>query len=176
MKKISKPLPEEHALYYNRYLEQLPPEIHVLDTLKNQMKNTLSLYKKCTPSQLLYKYEPDKWSLKDILMHLIDVERVFLYRAMRFAREDKTPLPFFDEDTYAHKAQADKIPINKLLAEYKATRMAVLTFFNNLTAKQIKLHGIAGNAAMSVRACIWIIYAHEIHHMQVIKEKYNIDF
>lgn len=176
MKKISKPLPEEHALFYNRYLEHISPEIHVLDALKIQMKVTLAFYKKCNSTQLLYKYEPGKWSLKDILMHIIDVERVFLYRAMRFAREDKTPLPFFDEDIYAQKAQADKIPINKLLAEYKATRMAVLTFFNNLTAKQIKLHGIAGNAAMSVRACIWIIYAHEIHHKQVINIKYGMEF
>lgn len=176
MKKISKPLPEEHALYYSQYLDKLSPEVHVLAALKIQMKDTISLYKKCTPKQLLYKYETDKWSLKDILMHLIDVERVFLYRAMRFAREDKTPLPFFDENIYAKNAMADEIPIQKLLAEYKATRMAVLTFFNNLSAKQCKLHGIAGNAAMTVRACVWIIYTHELHHIQVIKDKYGMNF
>jgi hypothetical protein len=117
-------------------------------------------------------YAPGKWSIKDILMHLTDGERVFLYRAMRFARNDKSPLPFFDENEFAKQVNATAMPIRKILKEYKTTRQATLAFFSNQSAAILKRTGMASNAAMSVRACAWVICGHELHHWHVIQERY----
>lgn len=172
MKKIAKPHYSEHALYYETYLNKVGEPPSILDEMKRNGKAISLLFKSCTEAQLQYAYAPGKWTMKDILMHLIDVERVFLYRAMRFARKDKTALPFFDENEYAAVAQANKISTAKLLKEYNATRASTLAFFNNLTVAQLKEKGVAGHTPTSVRACAWIIYAHEVHHWSVIKEKY----
>ena len=105
-------------------------------------------------------------------MHLIDGERVFLYRAMRFARNDKSPLPFFDENEFAKQANATAMPIRKILKEYKTTRQATLAFFTNQSAATLKRIGMASNASMSVRACTWIICGHELHHWNIIQDRY----
>jgi uncharacterized damage-inducible protein DinB len=172
MKSIVKPQFMEYARYYEQYLDVVPAELKVLKALKEQAKNLVSLYKAQSEEQLRFAYAEGKWNMKDILMHLIDVERVFVYRAMRFARKDKSPLPFFDENDFAKNAQANNIPLPRLLKEYQSVRAATLAFFNNLQAKQLKETGIAGQASMSVRACVWIIYAHELHHLNIINERY----
>ena len=172
MKKISKPDSNEYAMYYDTYLKMIVGNTSVLDQLKASTKEVIALYKSLSTEQLLRPYQPGKWSLKDVLMHLIDVERVFVYRAMRFARLDKTPLPFFDENEFALQAQADKIPLTKLLKEYVANRNATISFFNNLNSKQMERTGIASQFTMSVRACAWIILGHELHHRKVINERY----
>jgi uncharacterized damage-inducible protein DinB len=172
MKKISRPDSSEHALYYERYINYVKDDSSVLKQLKANAKQMTHLYKSLNEDALCTPYEPGKWSLKDLLMHIIDCERVFLYRAMRFARLDKTPLPFFDENDFAKNAEADKIPTVRLLKEYQANRNATLQFFSNLRAQQYKARGIASNFPMSVRACAWIICGHEIHHTNVIYERY----
>lgn len=172
MKEISKPLDSEYALYYGRYIDTLSSETHILNELKKNIK-TFESYLQCLPEEkLLYRYAEGKWSIKDIVQHIIDVERVFVYRAMRFARNDKMPLPFFDENEFAIQAEADKVNWNKLCREYKTLRQSTIAFFNIQNAKTLKRSGIAGQAVMSVRACAWIIYAHEMHHWKVIQEKY----
>lgn len=172
MKKIQKPDGVEYALYYEQYIEPLSKDLNVLDALKLGSKEITQLYKSLSQEQLLYRYAEGKWNMKDILMHLVDVERVFVYRAMRFARRDRTPLPFFDENEFAKNANASTIPLSKLLREYISNRTATLSFFNNLNSKQLKETGIASQAAMSVRACTWIIYGHEQHHLKIIHERY----
>ncbi len=172
MKNIARPHFTEYARYYEDYLQAVPESLKVLDALKAQAKTLAQLYKSQTEAQLLYAYAAGKWNMKDILMHLIDVERVFVYRAMRFARKDKAPLPFFDENEFAKNARAERISLARLLKEYNCTRAATLAFFNNLQAAQLKEAGIASHASMSVRACIWIIYAHELHHLNIIRERY----
>jgi len=172
MKKISKPGINEYAMYYENYLKLVSYDSSVLDQLKTSAKEVTTLYKSLNAAALLTPYAEGKWTLKDVLMHLIDVERVFVYRAMRFARLDKTPLPFFDENEFALQAQADKIPITKLLKEYTANRNTTIAFFNNLTSKQTERTGIASQFTMSVRACAWIIMGHELHHRKIIRERY----
>jgi uncharacterized damage-inducible protein DinB len=172
MKKISKPNFTEFAMYYESYIDSIDGSISILDQLKSSAKSTTQLYLSLSEAQLLYRYAPGKWSMKDILMHLIDVERVFCYRAMRFARKDRTPLPFFDENEFAKQANADKVNIKKLLKEYNACRNLTIAFFNNLTAAQLMHTGIASNYSMSVRACAWIILGHELHHKKIIGERY----
>jgi uncharacterized damage-inducible protein DinB len=172
MKKISKPHFSEYAMYYESYLNLIDEHQSVLDQMKQSTKSLIVLYKSLPEPILRSTYAPSKWSMKDMLMHLIDVERVFIYRAMRFARQDKTPLPFFDENAFAQHAAADRIPTTKLLKEYNANRNLTLAFFNNLNTQQLKSTGIASNFTMSTRACAWIILGHELHHKRIIEERY----
>jgi uncharacterized damage-inducible protein DinB len=172
MKKIQKPNKDEYALYYDRYIDLQGNDFKVLDYLRDSAKEMKTLILGLSEEQLLYRYEAGKWCMKDILMHIIDVERVFVYRAMRFARMDLTPTSFFEEDDYARAAQAHLIPTKKLVKEYLAQRNATISFFNNLTLRQLKAKGIAGNTTTSVRALAWIIAGHQIHHLSVIHQKY----
>lgn len=172
MKRIPKPLPTEYAVYYSRYIDQIPETTHILQELKEGAKDFEKQLLSLSEEQLLYRYAEGKWSIKDILQHLIDCERIFMYRALRFSRNDQTPLPFFEEDDYAVAAEADKQSIKNLLKEFKTVRAATLSFFNNQSQKSLKRTGIASQAAMSVRACAWIICAHEKHHRSIMMERY----
>ena len=174
MKKITKPFENEYALYYENYVSKPDPTRSVLDQLKENAKLIEQFCKSYTDASLSLPYAEGKWSVKDILMHQIDFERVFLYRAMRFARKDLSPLPFFDENAFAEVAQASSMPINKLLKEYKATRQASLAFFANQTAASLKRIGYASQTAMSVRACAWVLCGHELHHWHVMQERYPV--
>ena len=172
MKKINKPTDLEYAVYYEPFLKKLPADTHVFKQLKENSKVLKLLLSTLTEQQLTTAYAPGKWSIKDILQHLIDFERVLIYRAMSFARNDKRPIPFFDENEYAKQANATKQSIKKLLKDYKAVRQSTLAFFENQTAATLKRTGIASNYTMSVRACVWIICGHERHHITIIKERY----
>jgi uncharacterized damage-inducible protein DinB len=174
MKNIAKPTDYEYALYYQDFINLVQKDVQVLKQLKENAKALELLLKNLPEEILLYSYEKGKWNIKDILQHLIDVERVFLQRALRFARADKNPQAFFDENKFAEEANASKINIKKLLKDYKNVRNATLSFFDNLPATSHKKTGIASNSAMSVRACAWIICGHELHHIKVLKQKYLV--
>ncbi len=172
MKKITKPSQFEYADYYGSFIKLVNENISVLDQLKNNAKEIELLVLSLTETQLTTPYAEGKWCIKDIAQHLIDCERVFVYRAMRFARHDKTAQPFFDENEFAKAAKASSIPIKKLLKEYKTARQATLAFFSNQSADTFKRAGIAGNTMTTVRALAWIVCGHELHHLGVIKERY----
>ncbi|MBP6456497.1 MAG: DinB family protein [Chitinophagaceae bacterium] len=172
MKKIAKPERIEHALYYNEFIDLVDENESVLMQLKNNAKEIEFLLKSLTNETLNSSYAPEKWSIKDILMHLCDCERVFLYRAMRFARGDRSALSFFDENEYAKQAKANDLTIKYILKEYKTARATTLAFFQNQRVATLKKCGISSNASMSVRACAWIICGHELHHFNVIKTRY----
>ena len=172
MKNIAKPTDYEYALYYQDFINLVNAEVPVLKQLKENAKAIEILIKNLPEEILLYSYQNDKWNIKDIVQHLIDVERVFIHRALRFARADKNAQPFFDENKFALEANATKIPIKKILKDYKNVRNATLSFYENVTTASLKKTGIASNSAMSVRACGWIICGHELHHINVIKQKY----
>lgn len=172
MKKISKPDYLEYAVYYENYIKLVRDDLSVLDQLKSNAKTVVDLYRSLPEGHLQKSYLEGKWSMKDILMHVIDTERVFLYRAMRFARFDSVPLPYFDENEFAKQAVANQLNTRKLLKEYVACRNLSIAFFNNLNARQLKACGVASNFTMSVRACAWIICGHELHHYRVIQERY----
>jgi uncharacterized damage-inducible protein DinB len=172
MKKIPKPTDLEYAVYYEPFLQKLPAETNIIKQLKDNATSIKSLLSTLTEQQLTTPYATGKWTIKDILQHLIDFERVLIYRAMSFARNDKRPIPFFDENEYAKQANASKQSLKKLLKDYKAVRQATIAFFDNQTVATLKRSGIASNYTMSVRACAWIICGHEMHHLGVIKERY----
>ena len=172
MKKIPLPSYLEYAQYYEPFIQQVDATKSVLDQLKSNAKSLVSLLQTLPENQLTTPYAEGKWSIKDIVMHLVDFERVALYRAMRFARNDKSPLPFFDENEFAKEAQANLILSKKLWKEYMLTRQSTIAFFVNLPTKTMQRAGMASNYTMSVRACAYIICGHELHHQHIIQTKY----
>jgi hypothetical protein len=172
MKKIAKPSYLEHAVYYEQFVNLVSDKEPVLKQLKNSCKELETIYLSLNEFQLTTAYCNGKWTLKQLLQHLMDVERVLMYRALRFSRNDREPLPFFDENEFIKNAVANDIPIKKLLKEYKLQRHNTIAFFENQTAATLKRMGVASNTNMSVRACAWIICGHELHHKSIIKSRY----
>ena len=172
MKKIAKPTDNEYALYYHDFIKLVNEDVAILKQLKDNSKTIEQYILNLTEVEFQYRYEIGKWTVKDILQHLIDVERIFVHRALRFVRADKGTQSFFDENKFAEEANANKIPIKKLLKDYKANRNASIAFFENITVKDLKKTGYASNTPTSVRACAWIACGHELHHFNVIKQRY----
>lgn len=129
--------------------------------------------RRLTEQQGLYKYAPDKWSIKDIILHLIDSERVFAYRALRFARNDKTELSGFDQNIYVPEANADARTIHNLLAEFTNVRAATLDMFSSFNDDIRQRSGVASGVEMTVEMLGYIISGHLIHHMNIIHERYS---
>lgn len=117
-------------------------------------------------------YAHGKWTVKDILQHIIDAERVFSYRAMRFARNDQTTLPGFDEEEYAVHTQAKKRAVSGLIEEFRLLRSANIMFFKSLDEESLRREGIASGDKISVLGLGFTMAGHPLHHMQVIKERY----
>lgn len=126
-----------------------------------------------TEQQGLYKYAPDKWSIKDIILHLIDSERVFAYRALRFARNDKTELSGFDQNIYVPEGNADARTIHNLLAEFTNVRAATVDMFSSFNDDIRQRSGVASGVEMTVEMLGYIISGHLIHHMNIIHERYS---
>jgi uncharacterized damage-inducible protein DinB len=172
MKRSRKPHFTEHALYYEQYINLLKEDESVLKQLKDNHKQLLSILKSLEPHQWDYAYAEGKWTIKQLLQHIIDVERLFIYRAWRFSRADKTPLSYYDENQFIEDALIQKVSPKKLLKEYQTLRLHTLAFFSNLNAEALKRKGIAGNTPTSANACAWIIAGHEYHHTQILLERY----
>jgi hypothetical protein len=121
-----------------------------------------------------FRYAPGKWSVREVVMHLSDVERIMAYRALRVARGDATPLPGFDENAYAPLSNAEALTISALAEEWSDVRRASLSMFRHLPAEAWTRRGTASGAPVSVRALAWIIAGHELHHLSVLIERYGV--
>ena len=119
-----------------------------------------------------YRYAEGKWTIKDIIQHVIDTERIFAYRALRFSRNDKTPLPSFEENDYADNTNSNSRSIQDLLTEFSAVRHSTLLFYKSLSEEQLKRIGTASNNPISVRALGFVIIGHQKHHQKVFQERY----
>jgi uncharacterized damage-inducible protein DinB len=166
-----RPDPSEHLPYYEKYV-LLVPDGDLLSTLEEQMNETQALLRNVPEDRAMFRYGPGKWSVKEVVGHLIDTERIFTYRALRFARNDATPLPGFDENEFVANSDFDRRTLGGLLDEWEQVRRATLTFFRNLGEEAWDRRGNANNAAMSVRAAAWIIAGHERHHRTILRERY----
>lgn len=133
----------------------------------------ISFCRGLSEQQGMYRYAPDKWSIKDIILHVIDAERMFAYRAFRFARNDKTELVGFEQNDYVPEANADSRSIHNLLSEFTNVRAATVDMFSSFSADVRKRKGIASGVEMSVEVLGYIISGHLIHHMNVIQERYS---
>jgi uncharacterized damage-inducible protein DinB len=169
--KISKPLPIEYAPHYATYIKLVAGEdlIHELETGRQQF---LEFIRSIPESKLNYRYAEDKWTIKEIIIHIMDTERIFSYRALRFSRNDATPVPGFDEDEYIPEANGAGRDLDGLLEEYNALRTSTIEFFKYMTAEMTMRTGIANNKEISVRSLAYVIVGHEIHHANVIKARY----
>ena len=157
--------------YYHRYINQVP-EKDLMTSLKNQTNPFVSFLKKIPVGKRNYRYAKDKWTIKEMLQHIIDTERVFAYRGLCIARKDTTPLPSFDENNYANNAKAAKREWNELIEEFKAVRKSTEILFGSFDKKQLDLTGTASGKPVYVLAIGFIIAGHINHHIGILKERY----
>lgn len=166
-----KPEAPEYLPYYGRYIA-LVPEGDVVSTLESQMKDTRALLVAAPSAVATYRYAPDKWSVNEMLGHIIDSERIFSVRALRFARADASPLPGYEQDDYVRNASFDSYPLAELVAELESVRRSTVLFFRHLTEEAWLRKGVANNAEVTVRALAYIIAGHELHHREILKTRY----
>jgi hypothetical protein len=167
----TRPDASEHSPYYAKYIN-LVPNGTILTILEAQAKDTALFLRSITEEQSLKRYAPDKWSIKEVIGHLSDSERIFAYRALRFARGDETALPGFESDDYIEPGRFDKRNWQGLIKEFEAVRRATLELYEPLDEEAWQRQGVANNDAVSVRALAYIIAGHELHHVKLIKELY----
>jgi hypothetical protein len=165
------PSNEEYNTYFERYV-RLIPEGDICDILTQSLKNTTDVFSTVTEDRANYRYAPEKWSLKEVLGHITDNERIMSYRLLRIARGDKTPLAAYDQDVLMSGASFDTCSLTDLLEDYTIIRHATLTLLRGLTEEAWSRRGIVNDSESSARAWAYIIAGHELHHMNVIKEKY----
>lgn len=165
-------LTSEYNPYYKDFVAKsiLFPSIETafIDNLETTKRFFLDL----PLDKLDYKYQDDKWTIKDVLQHLIDVERVYGYRALCIARGDATSFPSFDEDEYAKSVNTQVKSLNELLTEFEVVRKSTLMLFKSFTESDLLKQGTASSNLISVRAVAAILLGHEIHHIEIIKERY----
>lgn len=167
----SRPDPGEYNTYYDRYVA-LVPAGDIIALLSVQIDDTTALLRDLTEEQALHAYAPGKWSIKEVLGHIMDAERVFMQRALRFARGDKTPLPSFDENAYAIAGAFDERALASLISEFTAVRRATIAFLAGLSREAWERGGTASDHPVSVRGLAWITAGHELHHRQILVQRY----
>lgn len=165
------PGPQEAAPYYFRYIDRVGSE-DVVGVLAAQLEEMPAFLAAIGEERSLHRYAPEKWSIRQVLNHVTDTERVFLSRAFWFARGFDTPLPSFDEKVSAAAARADEVSWAAHVEEFRAARLATLTFFRNLPAAAWMRGGIASDHPFTVRALAYIVAGHASHHMAILEERY----
>jgi hypothetical protein len=168
---IGRPEAGEYAPYYEKYVSRVPGN-DILATLDEQRRQTLLLLSGRTEEDGEVRYAPGKWSVKEVIGHVCDVERVFSYRALRFARNDATPIPGFDENNYIANSPYARVPLPDLVEDFIAVRRATLSLFRNFDEPAWTRRGLANNNEVSVRGLAYIIAGHELHHRTMLQEKY----
>ncbi len=166
-----RPGDDEVPAFYARYVA-LVPEGDIADTLATQLDGTLDLLADHSDDDGLHRYAPGKWSIKQVVEHLADTERVFSARLLRFARADATPLPGFDENDYADAAGSDARPLAALMGDLRAVRAATVALVRGLAPDALDRRGTASGVEIRARAIPWIIAGHELHHRRVLRERY----
>jgi uncharacterized damage-inducible protein DinB len=154
------------------YIDLLPGDGRLLDYLTQARIATTNLVLGLPEKTLLHRYAPGKWTIKEILVHLVDDERIYAYRALRFARGDLTPLPGFEQDAFAASSQANERPVADILAEYAAVREATIALFGGLPEAAMLRSGLADGKRSTVRALGYHIAGHEAHHMSIVEKRY----
>jgi uncharacterized damage-inducible protein DinB len=170
----TRPGAAEYAPYYEKYVS-LVPEGEVVATLSRQLEETISTLRGLTETQADSRYAPDKWSIKELVGHMIDSERIFAYRALRFARNDQTPLPGYEQDDYVRAGNFGGRSMRDLADEFEQARRANLHLFRSLEDEAWLRRGTANDSEVSVRALAYILAGHETHHMQVLRTRYLQD-
>jgi hypothetical protein len=157
--------------FYHNYISQVP-EDDLMTAFKNQTPVFIDFVKNIPPGKIDFAYAEGKWTIKEMLQHIIDAERVFAYRALRFARKDPTPLPGFDEKLFAKTSKADKRTWDDLIEEFKAVRKSTEWLYTSFDDEQLNASGVSNNASNYVLAFGYISIGHSLHHVRILKERY----
>jgi hypothetical protein len=166
-----RPENSEYPPYAEVYIS-LVPDGDIVATLGKQLEDTLALIKSIPETRGGWRYAEGKWSVKELIGHVIDCERVFAYRALRFARGDATPLSGFEQDDYVRSASFDKRSLSDLANEYEHVRCATISLFANLDESAWNLRGAANNNEVSVRGLAFMVAGHERHHVAILRTRY----
>lgn len=169
---LTHPTPEEYASFYADYVQRAIAREDVLAALPKQIDEICAALGGLTDQQSLYKFGPAEWSIKEVVGHLNDVERVFSYRLLRISRGDGTLLPGFEQEDYVRAAGYDKAPLAELLNEFELLRRANILMISHLNDEAVSRLGTASGATVSARALIYMLVGHVEHHMACIHEKY----
>jgi hypothetical protein len=170
---IPRPEPGEYAPFYGRYLDAVP-DGDLLRLLEEGAEEVLDLLRAFGEANGDYRYAPGKWSVKEVVGHVTDTERVFAYRALRFARGDATPLPGFEQNHYVAAAGFDRRALADLAEEFADVRKGTVKLFAGLDAPALRRAGVASGHRLTVRAAAWIVAGHEQHHAQLLRERYLV--
>jgi uncharacterized damage-inducible protein DinB len=168
---MTKPDLEAVPLFYKGYVENVK-DMDVMVALNQSSKVALNLFRSIPEDMGEYRYSEGKWSVKELLNHMMDAERIFAYRALRISRNDKTPLPGFEENDYAPLANAHARTIAKLTDEMERVRITTIDLFSSFTPEMLKREGTASNNKISVLHLGYIIAGHETHHRKIITDRY----
>ena len=168
---MTRPQANEAAPYYSMYIDLIASD-DVVAVFREQMGQTVHFLESISDEQSLHAYAPGKWTIREVLNHVNDGERLFLGRALWFARGFQDPLPGFDQDVAAQHAHANKISWPQLVEEFKTVRAATISFFDSMPDEAWSRSGIASDNPVSVRALAYIIAGHLAHHTNVLREKY----
>ena len=168
---IGRPDGSEFAEYYTGYIGKVPGA-DIMSFLQSQLESTATLIRGIDDAKGGYRYAASKWTIKELLGHIIDTERVFAYRALVFSRNDATPLPGFDQEPWAKSANHANVPMTELAAEFESVRRASICLFRNMAAEDWMRQGIGNNKKMTTRAAAYIIAGHTQHHLDILKERY----
>jgi hypothetical protein len=168
---MRRPLVVEYTAYHSHYIENVPYG-DPLVALERQAEETARLLSALPEERGNYRYAPGKWSIKELVGHVIDTERIFAYRCLAIARGDITPLPGFDQDTYVARAGFDGRSLQSLIGEMRAVRAASLALFRSLGEEAWNRAGTANGKHLTARVFPWIAAGHEHHHVQVLRERY----
>ena len=168
---IARPEPGEYNPYYERYIS-LVQGTDILGTLDAQRRQTMLLLSGRDEGEGDFRYAPDKWSVKEVLGHVCDTERIFMYRALRIARGDQTPMEGFEQDDYVKNGSFGRMPLPEIIEDYIAVRRATLTLLRNLDEDAWMRKGVANKNDVTVRALAYITAGHELHHRGILEDKY----
>jgi hypothetical protein len=167
----TRPEKSEYLPYYERYIS-LVPDGDVISTLSAQIDETLALLRGLPASVASYRYAPDKWTVSEVVGHVIDTERMFAGRALYFARNDPARLPSMEQDDWMRNSNFDSYPLSELADELNVVRQSTVYLFKHMDEQAWTRRGIANNAEISVRALAYIIAGHELHHRGVLEARY----
>ncbi|NEW79869.1 MAG: DinB family protein [Gelidibacter sp.] len=161
----------EYNPHYKHYILELE-NVDLFEILTTSAEELLETVKDLSEEKLVFRYAEGKWTIKELVQHLIDTERIMSYRALRFSRNDATELQGFDENWYVENSNGNNRNFNDLVEEFTCTRRASISLFKSFTQEMLTLSGTANESDVTVRALGFIIAGHQVHHLKIIKERY----
>lgn len=162
---------DEYGEYYTRYI-RLVVHSDLETQLKENRESAIGIFGSLNDEQALYRYETGKWSVKEVLGHVIDTESIFIYRALALARGESAPLAGYDHDKYVSEADFDRFTIDELISQYHRTRDHTLSLFNSFDESELLKRGVVNGSNFTVRGLGFVIAGHELHHQGILKERY----